>query len=119
MGNLDYIDRTQAPELEGEDEPDLRPVLEETTWRGLEVLRVEAGGVEDQVGQVEFVFRYRRRGRDFMQHELSQFRRDNGQWIYQSSEMNPKSPPRQVSKPGRNDPCSCGSGKKYKKCCGQ
>jgi uncharacterized protein len=21
--------------------------------------------------------------------------------------------------PGRNDPCSCGSGKKYKKCCGQ
>ncbi|MEW6236605.1 MAG: anaerobic sulfatase maturase [Candidatus Omnitrophota bacterium] len=23
-----------------------------------------------------------------------------------------------VSKPGRNDPCPCGSGKKYKKCCG-
>jgi len=22
------------------------------------------------------------------------------------------------SKPGRNDPCPCGSGKKYKKCCG-
>src|SRR5688500_13762526 len=22
------------------------------------------------------------------------------------------------SKPGRNDPCSCGSGKKFKKCCG-
>lgn len=21
--------------------------------------------------------------------------------------------------PGRNDPCSCGSGKKYKKCCGK
>jgi uncharacterized protein YecA (UPF0149 family) len=20
--------------------------------------------------------------------------------------------------PGRNDPCPCGSGKKYKKCCG-
>jgi uncharacterized protein len=20
--------------------------------------------------------------------------------------------------PGRNDPCACGSGKKYKKCCG-
>jgi uncharacterized protein len=20
--------------------------------------------------------------------------------------------------PGRNDPCTCGSGKKYKKCCG-
>jgi predicted TPR repeat methyltransferase len=23
-----------------------------------------------------------------------------------------------MTKPGRNDPCSCGSGKKYKKCCG-
>ena len=24
-----------------------------------------------------------------------------------------------VSRPGRNDPCPCGSGKKYKKCCGR
>jgi uncharacterized protein len=23
-----------------------------------------------------------------------------------------------VPQPGRNDPCPCGSGKKYKKCCG-
>lgn len=23
----------------------------------------------------------------------------------------------ETPKPGRNDPCSCGSGKKYKKCC--
>ncbi|MGA7454642.1 MAG: SEC-C metal-binding domain-containing protein [Rhodoplanes sp.] len=22
-----------------------------------------------------------------------------------------------MAKPGRNDPCPCGSGKKYKKCC--
>jgi uncharacterized protein YecA (UPF0149 family) len=26
---------------------------------------------------------------------------------------------RQVAKVGRNDNCPCGSGKKYKKCCGQ
>jgi preprotein translocase subunit SecA len=25
---------------------------------------------------------------------------------------------REVAKVGRNDPCPCGSGKKYKKCCG-
>lgn len=33
----------------------------------------------------------------------------------------PSSPPQPYIapvKPGRNDPCSCGSGKKYKKCCG-
>lgn len=26
---------------------------------------------------------------------------------------------RRVIKVGRNDPCPCGSGKKYKKCCGK
>jgi preprotein translocase subunit SecA len=30
-----------------------------------------------------------------------------------------KQPVKKDKKPGRNDPCSCGSGKKYKKCCGQ
>jgi uncharacterized protein YecA (UPF0149 family) len=28
-------------------------------------------------------------------------------------------PPRHIEKIGRNDPCPCGSGKKYKKCCGR
>ena len=27
-------------------------------------------------------------------------------------------PARAAKKPGRNDPCPCGSGKKYKFCCG-
>jgi uncharacterized protein YchJ len=26
--------------------------------------------------------------------------------------------PRECKKIGRNEPCTCGSGKKYKKCCG-
>ncbi len=30
-----------------------------------------------------------------------------------------KQPVRHVNKIGRNDPCPCGSGKKYKKCCGK
>ena len=30
-----------------------------------------------------------------------------------------KKQPRRVQKIGRNDPCPCGSGKKYKKCCGK
>ena len=29
-----------------------------------------------------------------------------------------KQPTKVDKKPGRNDPCPCGSGKKYKKCCG-
>ena len=30
-----------------------------------------------------------------------------------------KASPKRVNKIGRNDPCPCGSGKKYKQCCGK
>ena len=30
-----------------------------------------------------------------------------------------KKQPKKVVKVGRNDPCPCGSGKKYKQCCGK
>lgn len=33
--------------------------------------------------------------------------------------LNPEAPVRVEAKPRRNDPCPCGSGKKYKKCCGR
>jgi len=33
--------------------------------------------------------------------------------------LNPKIMRRNKPKVGRNDPCPCGSGKKYKKCCGR
>ncbi|MBA3472767.1 MAG: SEC-C domain-containing protein [Rubrobacter sp.] len=32
--------------------------------------------------------------------------------------LNPLTPSRNPVKVGRNDPCPCGSGRKYKKCCG-
>ncbi|MGL4439788.1 MAG: UPF0149 family protein [Bosea sp. (in: a-proteobacteria)] len=31
----------------------------------------------------------------------------------------PGSPYKAATRPGRNDPCSCGSGRKYKQCCGK
>jgi SWIM/SEC-C metal-binding protein len=33
--------------------------------------------------------------------------------------LNPPTPARAEQVPGRNDPCPCGSGKKYKYCCGR
>ena len=39
--------------------------------------------------------------------------------IYELSAFIDKPSPVSIEKtPARNDPCSCGSGKKYKKCCG-
>ena len=36
-----------------------------------------------------------------------------------SDEVAKAQPVRSGPKVGRNDPCTCGSGKKYKKCCGR
>ena len=39
--------------------------------------------------------------------------------IEQSQENEPKTPITNTKKPKRNDPCPCGSGEKYKNCCGK
>jgi len=119
VGNLDHLQRSVTPEArEGFNRLDAQQVVAETTWLGLEIVRVIEGGLEDSAGQVEFVCRYSQQGRKAAQHELASFCRENGVWLYLGSELNPKSPPLRVDKVGRNDPCSCGSGKKSKKCCG-
>ncbi len=42
-----------------------------------------------------------------------------GEWLHKNAVALAKPVPvRAAMKPGRNDPCPCGSGKKYKKCCG-
>ncbi len=38
--------------------------------------------------------------------------------IFEEEENSLALPAIQEKKVGRNDPCPCGSGKKYKKCCG-
>lgn len=47
-----------------------------------------------------------------MLDEISDFLQENGRWLYVKGETQFLN----VS-PNRNDPCLCGSGKKYKKCC--
>ena len=39
-------------------------------------------------------------------------------WRLKQYTANPSSPTAQYGRPGRNEPCPCGSSKKYKKCCG-
>lgn len=38
---------------------------------------------------------------------------------YWQAVINKPQPARRAHKTGRNDPCPCGSGKKYKACCGK
>lgn len=88
-------------------------------WTGLEIRETEDGGESDESGMVEFVAKFTQNGQDLMHHERSVFGRENGVWVYVDGAMNPKTAPVSVTKVGRNDPCPCGSGKKFKKCCGK
>ena len=38
--------------------------------------------------------------------------------VHRIESLTPREPVRRAAAPERNDPCPCGSGKKYKKCCG-
>ena len=83
-------------------------------WTKLVILATSRGGAADQAGEVEFKAHYRHGGVDGVLHERSRFVREDGAWKYAGG----KQFEAKAAKPGRNDPCPCGSGKKYKKCCG-
>jgi SEC-C motif-containing protein len=89
-----------------------------TKWQGLEIRNTAAGGEDDDEGTVEFVARYREQGQPIAHHELAMFSREDGKWVFSDCVMNPKGPTITSEKVGRNEPCPCGSGKKYKKCHG-
>lgn len=82
-----------------------------TEWLQLRIIDREEGGSADTRGMVEFVADFR----GGQLHERSRFAREEGRWCYVDGEILPPLP---APKAGRNDPCPCGSGKKYKKCCG-
>lgn len=86
-------------------------------WTGLDILRTEAGLEGDKEGVVEFIASFDMQGTPASLHETSQFSHDGERWFYVDGHGQ-QPVRRDAPKVGRNDPCPCGSGKKYKKCCG-
>jgi SEC-C motif-containing protein len=79
----------------------------------------EKGGVEDDQGKVEFIAKFRRQNEDLRHHELATFVKIGGVWYFDDGRTPPpKTVRREDPRIGRNDPCHCGSGKKFKKCHG-
>ncbi len=118
-GELGYLWGTLHPKSrKGHDPESTRDWSENSKWLGLEIVKTEEGGVDDSVGQVEFIARYERDGEVQEHHELSHFRRFEGEWAFDNGKVVGSKPTvREEPKVGRNDPCPCGSGKKHKKCC--
>jgi len=87
-------------------------------WIGLKILNTDMGGPNDTKGFVEFRARCRVKGEAGGLDEASEFVKEDGRWYYvDGSAISPQK--NAETKVGRNDPCPCGSGKKYKKCCGK
>ena len=120
MGQIQYIAKTHLET--GQDDFDVeaaRKWSEESDWKGLEIVQVEKGGPKDEEGVVEFMASYISEGVLHKHHERSHFIKADGKWLYKEGDIVTASPVRRSQpKVGRNDPCPCGSGKKYKKCCG-
>lgn len=90
----------------------------DSQWMGLKILKTEKGKEEDSEGVVEFTATYSQKGLVDVHHEVAKFVKQAGFWMYDTGHVAPVTVVRDSPKVGRNDPCPCGSGKKYKKCCG-
>lgn len=119
-GDMDFILATHHPSTRSDiDEAATRRWASESTWLGLEILNVDGGSAEDSSARIEFMARYRDAARRrHTHHERGVFEKYHGQWYFRDAEV-PDVDQFRRNKPkqGRNDPCACGSGKKYKKCC--
>lgn len=108
---------------------------EEICWNKLEILKIEKGGAFDETGKVHFIAHYSENGEPKTLQENSAFLKEKGRWYYSQlkSKVIPASRKPSLSKSKipskplvrnqpkirRNEPCPCGSEKKYKKCCGR
>lgn len=117
--NIDFIEKTHDPKTRKKtDMESNREWAEQTEWKKLEILSTKDGGINDTTGIVEFRAQFSDGEKDSFHHEISEFTKKNGEWFFTDG----KSPQNHQivntePKVGRNDPCPCGSGKKYKKCC--
>lgn len=117
-GDVDFIVESVHPSVRAKhDRASIESWSRKAEWLGLTVEEEEPAS-EDKAF-IRFGVRYREEGQDIDHRERAEFRRHDGRWFYYDSTFPKREPVRRAAdKVGRNDPCSCGSGKKFKKCCG-
>lgn len=111
--DVDYLIATWDPALQPEQWRNaIEQSCRETHWQGLNVLGC-ASGSHTEEGYVEFAARFADTAapeRIALMRERSRFLRRHDRWYYVDGVH---------LQTGRNDRCPCGSGKKYKLCCGR
>ena len=116
---MDFVFNSTHPDgRTGYDHDGTKTWAANSEWLGLEIIGSKKGGKDDTTGEVEFIARFKESGTSREHHENALFKKTDGIWYFSDGAM-VKPRPLTVTKIGRNDPCPCGSGQKYKKCCGK
>jgi len=117
-GNIEYLIETlHSDKRQPQDGELLTQALEHTRWLGLQVRGCEKGLEADERGTVEFVATWSEGGQSGFLHEKSSFVKQNDRWYYVDGTLYDTTG-KNIAKPKRNEPCWCGSEKKFKKCHG-
>ena len=110
LGERDYLLASWHPDYR----PQQLQLDGDIRWIGLEILATEQRG---ESATVEFEAMLMSRGQVSAMRERSEFLCVDGNWLYTNGKQ--LTPQLQPWKSGRNQDCPCGSGKKYKRCCGR
>ncbi len=118
-GAIDFIISTTHTRTRREVDPaSIREWSETSIWHGLHLL--DSKDVDEDTTYISFEAHFSQNGKDVHHRETSLFERDHGKWMFVTgTEMKNPTVRYETARPGRNDPCPCQSGRKYKKCCGQ
>jgi len=117
MHEIDYIVDTCIEGAE-QNRENITDWSEKSVWLGLEIISSEIGGTGD-TGSVEFKAVYERGQLKNVHHEKAFFKKREERWLYDTGKIFNVPVTRSEKKQGRNELCFCGSGKKYKNCCGK
>ncbi|MBN2651773.1 MAG: YchJ family protein [Spirochaetales bacterium] len=120
MNEIDYIEATHIrEERDNVSVEETKKWAEESIWLNLEIVSTKKGLEADENGVVEFKAKYQQGDVIYTHHEVSKFAKTDGKWYFAEgrSSVTSAGASSDATKVGRNDPCPCGSGKKYKKCC--
>ena len=91
---------------------------DERLWSSLDILSTVGGQALDERGVVEFKARYDLGDDTYLFHEISRFVKREGRWWYLDATFPYHGKVAHKGEWLKNAPCTCGSGKKFKKCCG-
>lgn len=118
-GEIQHLHDSLAPGTRGDfNFEETRKWAESSQWLGLEITDTRGGGENDDKGEVEFTAKFKQKSGASSHRERGNFKKVDGLWYYVDGNVMGPETIRKGPKVGRNEPCPCGSGKKFKKCCG-